>query len=96
LSLNFLTFECLGSGIYHGSLNLETDAEDHIDGAALLPYPASSGSDVPELPLSLSLTEFHFILLYKERVVGICNLDDRMTYEETLPLVCRSSDNWFV
>lgn len=75
-----------GPGIYHGSLNLETEAEDHIDAAALLPYPASTGSDVPEVPLSLNLTEFHFILLYKDRVVGICNLDDRMTYEETLPL----------
>jgi len=84
-----LTFQCVGPGIYHGSLNLETEAEDHIDTAALLPYPAFAGNDVPEVPLSLSLTEFHFILLYKERVVGICNLDDRMTYEETLPLVCR-------
>ena len=96
MSLIFLKFECLGPGIYHGSLNLETEADDHIDGAALLPYPASSGSDVPELPLSLSLTEFHFILLYKERVVGICNLDDRTTYEETLPLVCRFSGIRFV
>ena len=87
----FLTFQCVGPGIYHGSLNLETEGEDHIDTAALLPYPTSSGNDVPEVPLSLNLTEFHFILLYRERVVGICNLDDRMTYEETLPLVCRFS-----
>ncbi|KAF8973878.1 DigA protein [Flammula alnicola] len=75
-----------GPGIYHGSLNLETDAEDHIDSAALLPYPPSPGSDVAEIPLSLSLTEFHFVLLYKDRVVGICNLDDKKTYEEALPL----------
>lgn len=39
------------------------------------------------MPLSLSLTEFHFILLYKDRIVGICSLDDRLAYEETLPLV---------
>ncbi|KAF8167767.1 DigA protein [Crassisporium funariophilum] len=75
-----------GPGIYHGFLNVETDSEDHIDGAALLPYPNTIGSDVPEIPISLSLTEFHFILLYKDRIVGICNLDDKMTYEETLPI----------
>ena len=38
-------------------------------------------------PLSLSLTEFHFILLYKDRILGICSLDDRLAYEESLPIV---------
>ncbi|KAJ3516463.1 hypothetical protein NLJ89_g1114 [Agrocybe chaxingu] len=75
-----------GPGIYHGSVSVDSDSEDHIDSAALLPYPPSAGSDIAEVPLSLSLTEFHFILLYKDRVVGICNLDDRATYEETLPI----------
>lgn len=77
-----------GPGIYHGSLNLEPSTEDHIDAAQLLPYPSfvASSSEIPEAPLSLSLTEFHFILLYKNRIVGICNLDDKITYEETLPI----------
>lgn len=39
-------------------------------------------------PLSMSLTEFHFILLYKDRILGICSLDDRLAYEESLPIVC--------
>ncbi|KJA29290.1 hypothetical protein HYPSUDRAFT_32690 [Hypholoma sublateritium FD-334 SS-4] len=75
-----------GPGIYHGALKFDGDAESHIDGAALLPYPSESDSSPPENPLSLSLTEFHFILLYKDRVIGICNLDDKLTYEENLPL----------
>ncbi|KAF7320295.1 Vacuolar protein sorting protein [Mycena kentingensis (nom. inval.)] len=37
-------------------------------------------------PLSMALTEFHFLLLYKDRVVGVCNLDKKETYEEMLPL----------
>ena len=41
-------------------------------------------------PLSLSLTEFHFILLYKDRILGICSLNDRLAYEESLPIVCHS------
>ena len=42
----------------------------------------------PEVPLSIGLTEFHFILLYHDRVVAVGNLDERVTYEELLPLVC--------
>lgn len=87
--LNILGF--VGPGVYHGALKFDGDAESHIDGAALLPYPAQSDNSIPENPLSLSLTEFHFILLYKDRVIGICNLDDKLTYEETLPLVSATS-----
>jgi hypothetical protein len=76
-----------GPGIYHGSLNFDTTAEDHIDGAALVPYPVLSGRDASEIPLSLSLTEFHIVLLYKDRITAICVLDDKTTYEETLPTV---------
>lgn len=78
-----------GPGIYHGTLNIETDSEDHIDGTALLPYPPFAGG-VAEVPLSTNLTEFHFILLYKDRIFGICNLNDEITYQETLPIVCRT------
>ncbi|KAF9502533.1 DigA protein [Pleurotus eryngii] len=77
-------------GIYHGSLNFDA-SNDFIDGAQLLPYPALTTSSSPaavspDVPISISLTEFHFILLYRDRVLGICNLDDRTTYEEALPL----------
>jgi hypothetical protein len=67
-------------------MNIDADSEDHIDGAALLPYPSSGGTEMGT-PLSLSLTEFHFILLYKDRILGICSLDDRLAYEESLPIV---------
>jgi vacuolar protein sorting-associated protein 18 len=39
------------------------------------------------MPTSIALTEFHFILLYKDRVAAVCNLDEKLTYEEPLPLV---------
>jgi hypothetical protein len=35
----------------------------------------------------MALTEFHFVLLYNDRVVGVCNLDKKQAYEESLPLV---------
>lgn len=73
-------------GIYHGTMNYnEANSDDFIDAADLLPYPYTE-----ELPTSIALTEFHFILLYKDRIVGVCNLDQKLTYEESLALVSRS------
>ncbi|TEB39011.1 DigA protein [Coprinellus micaceus] len=75
-----------GQGIYHGTINYEAATEDHIDSAQLLQYPPFPGKDTADVPLSMAVTEFHFVLLYKDRVVGICNLDDKKTYEEVLPI----------
>lgn len=35
----------------------------------------------------MALTEFHFLLLYRDRVLGISNLNQQLAYEELLPLV---------
>ncbi|KAG6841938.1 hypothetical protein C0991_005118 [Blastosporella zonata] len=75
-----------GPGVYHGILNFDYVSEDFIDSAELLPYPSLAPNADPEIPLSIALTEFHIILLYQDRISGICNLDDQLKYEETLPL----------
>lgn len=61
-------------------------------------YPATpsdddSGKLVTEIPISVALTEFHFVLLYKDRVRAICQLNDQIVYEEMIPMVitvCRA------
>lgn len=86
-----------GPGIYHGILSFHDQqvGDSVIDSANLLPYPAmalDSQDDqgreetVAEIPLSIALTEFHFILLYRDRIMAISSLDDRVIYEEALPL----------
>ncbi len=55
-------------------------------------YPATpsddeSGKLVVEIPISVALTEFHFVLLYKNRVRAICQLNDQIVYEEMIPIV---------
>ncbi|THH06935.1 hypothetical protein EW145_g3730 [Phellinidium pouzarii] len=83
-----------GQGIYHGMMNLSSNSDNFLDSAQLLPYPASDvqvgspkrGAQSAMNPISISLTEFHFVLLYKDRVVGINNLNDALVYEEVLPL----------
>ncbi|KAJ7492755.1 Pep3/Vps18/deep orange family-domain-containing protein [Mycena latifolia] len=74
-------------GVYHGTLNFESISDNFIDSGDLLPYPSSFESSGPVgSPSSMALTEFHFVLLYGDRVVGVCNLDKKQTYEESLPL----------
>lgn len=87
----------VAAGIYHGNLDFESNSDDLIDSAQLLPHPALPAS--PSLspsrqdaaqtatPISIALTEFHFLLLYRDRVLGISNLDEQLAYEELLPLV---------
>ncbi|KAJ7706319.1 Pep3/Vps18/deep orange family-domain-containing protein [Mycena rosella] len=74
-------------GVYHGTLNFDSTSDNFIDAGDLLPYPSSFDSSGPVgSPSSMALTEFHFVLLYGDRVVGVCNLDKKQTYEESLPL----------
>jgi len=47
-----------------------------------LPYPPHLQANTP---LSMVMTKFHFMLLYKDHLVGICNLNEKTTYE--VPLV---------
>ncbi|CAO1622916.1 unnamed protein product [Sympodiomycopsis kandeliae] len=88
-----------GPGVYHGLLSYVNQdvGESVIDSANLLPYPTFVDEDrlsgtpgtntaAPQTPLSIMLTEFHFILLYSNRVMGISTLDDRVAFEEELPL----------
>lgn len=74
--------------MYHGGLNFNSTSDDLVDGASLLPYP-SFESGVSDAPLSISVTQFHFLLLYHDRLIGVGNLDERVAYDERLPLVRR-------
>ncbi|KAG0167963.1 hypothetical protein DFQ28_011230 [Apophysomyces sp. BC1034] len=82
-----------GPGIYHGNLvfGSQNMGENVIDNAQLLQYPSSSsdnslGQPVTEIPIRVALTEFHFILLYKDRIRAVCQLNDKVVYEEMIPL----------
>lgn len=85
VAFGYWTHGRLGQGIYYGNLNLSSNSDDFIDSAQLLPYPPSN----MVTPISISMTEFHFALVYKDRVAAICNLNDALTYEEMIPLVSR-------
>lgn len=75
----------IAPGIYHGNLNFESVTDDFIDAADVLPYSISGNA--AEVPVSIALTDFHYVILYKNRISGVCHLNDKLTYEEPLPLV---------
>jgi len=84
------------SGIYHGTLKYTaaSPSDDLIDSPSLRTYHelrSSSSSDEAQnqalLPIGMGITEFHFVLLYPDRVVAVRRLDYKIIYEEILPLV---------
>jgi hypothetical protein len=81
-----------GPGIYHGTLNWQSTSDNLVDKTLLFPYPSfpasgSQGVELQDAPVSMALTEFHFVLLYKDRLAGVSTLDEKLAYEEILPLV---------
>ncbi|GAA5972280.1 hypothetical protein JCM11641_002389 [Rhodosporidiobolus odoratus] len=71
--------------------------EGIIDSASLIPYPSfpsslsdnddeDGASSASNMPVSMALTEFHFVLLFRDRVVAVDQLTDRVVYSELLNL----------
>ncbi|KAG8941810.1 hypothetical protein FRC03_003937, partial [Tulasnella sp. 419] len=75
-----------GSGIYHGMLTLPPSSDTLIDSASLLPYPLPPHGSGSEPPISICLTEFHFVILYRDRICAVSSLDETLVWEEALPL----------
>ncbi|KAJ3120771.1 hypothetical protein HK098_004251 [Nowakowskiella sp. JEL0407] len=83
-------------GIYYGSLSFgnQNAGDNVVENAQLLPYPPSKqqattvgdGIIGVNVPISIALTQFHFILLFSDRVKGINALSGEVVYEEEIPL----------
>lgn len=81
-----------GAGMYYGNLGFGSqEAGDKVvDDGKLLAYPAyaqdsyqgEDGRRVDVPPLSLSLTEFHFLLLNQKRLVAINRLSEEVVYQD--------------
>jgi hypothetical protein len=56
-----------------------------VDAANLMSFPPGLQNDPP---LALAVTQYHFVLLRKDRVVAIRALDEHAVYEEPVKLVC--------
>jgi hypothetical protein len=77
-----------GPGIFHGNLvfGSQNPHDSVMTDTQLLPYPDApvrAGSP-PKVPVSITMTEFHFLLLYEDRFVAISKLNNANVYEESL------------
>ncbi|KAJ3040940.1 hypothetical protein HDV00_010151 [Rhizophlyctis rosea] len=83
-----------GPGIYHGSLVFgnQNAGDSVVDNAQLLPYPQSSQNpptspselNANDVPISINITEFHYILLFRDRVKAIHALNGEVVYDEEI------------
>ncbi|PVF97591.1 hypothetical protein CPB86DRAFT_815453 [Serendipita vermifera] len=99
-SVAWLTGQGIYHGLINYGSSPSQDAL--IDSAQLIPYPAvanapssptlaSSPRAAPanilaNIPVSIGLTEFHFLSLYGEKLYSVNTLDSKLDYEEVIPL----------
>ncbi|XP_061405705.1 vacuolar protein sorting-associated protein 18 homolog [Lethenteron reissneri] len=73
-----------GSGVYFGSLDYNRQGSMLAD-AQQWPYPTSNDGDTKQ-PNSIVLTQFHFLLMFPDRMSAICTLNGQLTYEDIAPV----------
>ncbi len=71
------------SGVFHGSLRLSADmaaGDSAMVKATLLKFPDSNKS-----PVSMALTEHHFLFVYADKFQSVRRLDEAVVFEQVLP-----------
>lgn len=73
-----------GPGVYHGDLlfGSQNPGDPVMVDTSLLPYPQTRAN---ELPISLVLTEFHFLFLYSDRIIAISTLNNQVVSDDPFP-----------
>jgi len=83
-----------GKGMYTGELifGSQKSGGSVINNSKLVSYPENGSKSskvaktVENLPISIAITQFHTLLLYKKKIKAMCNLDESIVYEEDIPL----------
>eukprot|EP00163_Fabomonas_tropica_P023207 TRINITY_DN40509_c0_g1_i1.p1 TRINITY_DN40509_c0_g1~~TRINITY_DN40509_c0_g1_i1.p1 ORF type:complete len:911 (+),score=256.88 TRINITY_DN40509_c0_g1_i1:23-2734(+) len=75
-----------GPGVYHGALlfGSQNAGDKVVTDPALLAYPTRNQYTAAP-PVSLAVTEFHFLLAYRDRFVAISKLNEDIVYENSFP-----------
>jgi tetratricopeptide (TPR) repeat protein len=72
-----------GPGIYHGQLlfGSQNAGDSVITNATLCPYQPVDEGSAPRAPLSIAVTEFHFLLAYSDCLMAVSKLSDERVFE---------------
>jgi hypothetical protein len=90
-------------GLYTSPLN-STPSSEILVKPSLLPYPSLDSSNspafdralsaaspaAPPVPVSIAVTQWHWLLLYPDRIVGVARESEKVVWNEALPLVSGS------
>ncbi|XP_065192969.1 vacuolar protein sorting-associated protein 18 homolog [Sycon ciliatum] len=73
-------------GVYYGSLDFRDQGpQDSVtSNCRLLRSPTQTSKTSPQFPVAIALTEFHALLLFKDRFEAICVLNDQVVYEKPI------------
>jgi hypothetical protein len=58
---------------------------DGVEGGARSRSKGASGEATAEVPLGLAITEFHFLLLYRQRLIALSRVSYGVVFEQALP-----------
>ena len=73
-----------GSGIYYGQLDFNPRKHDNTVDTKLLMYLPHGGKDAVA-PLSIAITGFHALVLYKDRFEAVSLLNEKPVFEDDVP-----------
>lgn len=90
----------IAPGLYTSSLS-SAPSNDILLRPSLIPYPifddsalhdfaprpAPSSPSLPAIPIAVAVTQWHWLLLYSDRVAGVSRENEKVVWEEKLPLV---------
>ncbi len=74
-----------GPGIYFGVFDFNNQSTDNVTkDSRLLPYPESGkeGSSGDVEPIAMTMTEFHVLLLFPDRMKVMCVLNEQLIDED--------------
>ncbi|XP_065901474.1 vacuolar protein sorting-associated protein 18 homolog [Dysidea avara] len=70
-----------GAGIYYGHLDFGSDQV--IVEPRLIPYHSQdSSSSQSDVPIAMCLTQFHCLVMYRDKLEALCVLNDKVVFQE--------------
>ncbi|KAH3742880.1 vacuolar protein sorting protein 18 [Pelomyxa schiedti] len=79
-----------GPGIYHGKISFvyQGSGDAVTTDTSLIRYPAKDPSAPPDPPLGIALTEFHYVLVYDQKIQCMNNLTEEVVFDLELSPKC--------
>jgi hypothetical protein len=72
-----------GNGVYFSQFEISGKSPKFLTNSKLIPYSSPKGG-VPQIPMGVALTEFHLVLLYRDRLDMVCTINQEVVCQERI------------